>query len=176
MAIDQNDRDRIEDLQLDPSADRTEDLRTHGELVAAAEKILRSEDPPRSFQALMGRLADETAPNTADLGGTGVEGDHTTTQQGVEVHNSESTPTSSDRIPGYRGPDHPDYEFTASGGTTYVVDADNDGVWIARDNTTPPTEVLSLRRSEALDLIACLVRAVQESAGLALVFQKEARR
>ncbi len=66
MSLTQHDRDRLEDLQLDPAADRTEDLR---------------------------RLADETAPNTADLGGTGVEGDHTTTHQGVEVHDTESTPT-----------------------------------------------------------------------------------
>lgn len=75
-------------------------------------------------------------------------------------------------IPGTRGADHPDNGFTAEGGRDFIVEADADGVWIGRDepgNEFPPTAIVSLRRSEALDLAACLIRAVQESAGRALV-------
>ena len=48
MGISQLDRDRIEDLGLDPQADRTEDLRK------------------------------QNTPDTAGLGGRGVEGEPTT--------------------------------------------------------------------------------------------------
>ena len=74
--------------------------------------------------------------------------------------------------PGTRGADHPDNGFTAEGGHAFIVDADADGVWIGRDepgDEYPPVALLSLRLSEALDVAACLIRAVQESAGRALV-------
>lgn len=48
MGITQHDRDRIEDLGLDPEADHTEDLR------------------------------QQNTPDTAGLGGRGVEGESTT--------------------------------------------------------------------------------------------------
>lgn len=54
MAITQRDRDRLEDLQLDPTADRTDDL--------------------------VG--ANEETPPTPESWRIGVEGDHITTQQG----------------------------------------------------------------------------------------------
>ena len=60
-----------------------------------------------------------------------------------------------------------DYEFESRDATVFTTEADAAGVWIKDDRTD--REVLTLKRSQALDLIACLVRAVQHSAELAVV-------
>ncbi len=66
--ISQADRDRIEDLGLDPNGDQTEDLRRHAELVEAAKRILRSAEPPSTFGELVDRMAaaaQEEGPGSA---------------------------------------------------------------------------------------------------------------
>jgi hypothetical protein len=66
--ISQDDRDRIEDLGLDPNADRTEDLRQHAQLVEAAKRVLRSDTPPYAFSELVDRMvaaAQESGPGSA---------------------------------------------------------------------------------------------------------------
>lgn len=67
-----------------------------------------------------------------------------------------------------------DYVFQSHENTMHVVEADAAGVLIK--DVRADREVLSLRRSQALDLIACLVRAVQHSAELAAVTSAEGGR
>ncbi|MCF3940911.1 hypothetical protein [Gordonia tangerina] len=68
MPFMQDDRDRIEDLGLDPNGDQTEDLRRNAELVEAAKRVLRSDTPPTRFSELVDRMAaaaQESGPGSA---------------------------------------------------------------------------------------------------------------
>ena len=62
-------------------------------------------------------------------------------------------------------------EFTNEEGQNHTVVADAMGIWIVRD--TDRRELLSLTRSEALNLAGSLIAAVQESGQKAMITFEE---